>query len=176
MTDDEIDVAEQRERIVLFALKKAWRDQPAADSHAVYLLGVAGQLDGPLLGYDFGEFAAFLGGVYDGEFMLDSPAANPPPLAPPAPGGPTDWAAAPLPPSVTPDDVSAAFTAVVDDLDWVVFGGDGGLAWARATFTLPSGDTDSRKRITASAHPALTVAEIREIARLPWPLPRGQNR
>jgi hypothetical protein len=170
----ESEVGEQRGETIVRSVKKAWQTATRlgadADGISIYLLGVAGHTDGVLLGYDFAEIAAFLGGVVDGEFDdLPEATVDPAPLASrepgPVPRGDSHWESAPLPPGMTAAALITAFIEVEDELGWETFGGQGGPAWGRVHFRLEAG------RVLASAEPRLTLAEIRAIAQLPHPPP-----
>ncbi|NUS72797.1 MAG: hypothetical protein HOQ05_05255 [Corynebacteriales bacterium] len=158
-----------RATAVINAFKKAWRSgryqhfDTAALSLPIYLLAVEGKENDALLGYDFDEFAAFFGGVFDGEFDPDVGAL---PAEAVMPRSPIEWGEIPLPDGIDERQLVRAFEEVSQELVWVRFG-PAGPAWAQAHITVQA------NVCIVKVAPALTVREIRRVARLPWPPPVG---
>lgn len=161
------------------AIKKAWvrcaGSMPLSVPVAIYLLGVGTQPGGPRLAYDFGEFAAFLGGVADGEFddlataKLSSEAGR---VAGDAEiiERALDWDRVSVP-GIDLQRLGLVFAAVEPRLPWVS-AGDGGPAWCRVFFHLSRGTSrDTYTVDDASVSPELTISEIQAIAALPHPPP-----
>lgn len=161
------DLARQRADAIVTALRKSWQTARQLDAEptafTIYLLSAAGAEDGHILAYDFSEFAAFVGGVRDGDFdsLLDT---GPPDEVQPALPA-EDWTSHPLPPGYVEAEVIAALRSATPQLRWVAFGGRGGPSWARIHFQRGSDG------VTATPDPVLTREEIAAIARIPHPPP-----